>query len=203
MKTILMIWEAVNGALLGAATAVLAASTISVSKGGPELLTLPWQLGLLAFVGFGNKLADGLKQVEASLADKVSAGVAPALGKVGLAMAAGMMMFLAGCMSPVPSNHFTATVGGEKFDFETRKQTAAEGLEYSHTVMDASGKTNVFSLKVNKLSSTNDPQVIDRAYAGQAAVIDAQGRFLKSMVDAAEALGQKGGEAVATGGVVH
>lgn len=70
-----------------------------------------------------------------------------------------------GCKSPVPSTKFSGSIGGQPFQFEGHKQTVAKGLD----LMMITG-TNTFKLSIAELSSQNDPQVIDKSYAGQAAV---------------------------------
>lgn len=76
---------------------------------------------------------------------------------------------LCGCTSPVPSNHFKGAIGGVPFEFDTKKQTTAENIEFV-VVSAGAFSTNYSTLKIGKLSGQNDPQVISKSYAGQAAV---------------------------------
>lgn len=101
-------------------------------------------------------------------------------------------LLLCGCMGArvVPSNEFSGMIGNQPFKFSARKQTTAKGIE----ILSEQG-TNRFALRVQELSSTNDPQVIDKSYAGQAAVIDAQARFVEK-VEAA--IGKAAGAAANT-----
>lgn len=92
------------------------------------------------------------------------------LGTVGKTFMKTVMVLIAvallvGCKSPVPSTKFSGYVAGQPFEFVGHKQTTAKGIE----LMMHSG-TNTFSLKIEELSSQNDPQVISKSYAGQAAV---------------------------------
>jgi hypothetical protein len=72
---------------------------------------------------------------------------------------------LTGCRTPVPSNHISGSLGGVPFELENHKQTTMQGFLLSVTT-----GTNTCSLSISNLVSTNDPQVIDKSYAGQAAV---------------------------------
>ena len=75
---------------------------------------------------------------------------------------AGFAGLLAGCVNPVPSTHFSGTLGGQPFTFTGRKQTSVEGLHLALTQ-----GTNTFTLRIDKLASKNDERVISRSYAGQ------------------------------------
>lgn len=66
----------------------------------------------------------------------------------------------------VPGNHISGFIGGQPFGIDNPKNTTLRGVEITHTA-----GTNTFTLKIAELSSTNDPQVIDSSYAGQAAVM--------------------------------
>jgi hypothetical protein len=74
-------------------------------------------------------------------------------------------LLLAGCTSPVPSTKFSGYVAGQPFEFVGHKQTSAKGVQ-----LTMHSGTNTFSLTIAELSSQNDPQVISKSYAGQAAV---------------------------------
>ncbi len=75
------------------------------------------------------------------------------------------VMVLTGCKSPVPGNHISGSLGGVPFKIENPKQFSAKGFQLT---LDAG--TNHFVLHFDEMSSQNDPQVIDKSYAGQAAV---------------------------------
>ena len=75
------------------------------------------------------------------------------------------LALLAGCKSPVPGTHISGSIGGKPFEFNSPKQMAMEGFSLAHTA-----GTNTFTLTINKMKSENDPAVIDKAFAGQAAV---------------------------------
>lgn len=83
---------------------------------------------------------------------------------------------LTGCGSPVPGNHISGALGGVPFDIKNPKQFNAKGFDLA---LDAG--TNHFKLHFDEMTSQNDPQVIDKSYAGQAAVLDAQGRFMDKL----------------------
>ena len=74
-----------------------------------------------------------------------------------------------GCQSPVPSNEFSGTIGGVPFKFTARKQTVTKGVALKVTTVSGFA-TNYAELSIAELSSKNDPQVISKSYAGQAAV---------------------------------
>ena len=88
-----------------------------------------------------------------------------------------IVCILAGCQSPVPSNHFQGTIGGVPFSFDTRKQTGATNIDF--TVVSVSPTTTNFSrLHIGSIFGVNDPAVVDKSYAGAAALLDAQGRLV-------------------------
>lgn len=89
------------------------------------------------------------------------------------------VVFVSGCTSPVPSNKFSGTIGGVPFVFQGHKQTSVEDVTLEITSISKRGGdadsfatcvTNYSRLHIGKLSSVNDPQVISKSYAGQAAV---------------------------------
>lgn len=62
----------------------------------------------------------------------------------------------------VPVNHFRGTIDGQPFDFDLAKQTAAEGF-LIETFRGSPFTTNYTKIKIDKLSGTNSPDVIDAA----------------------------------------
>ncbi len=89
---------------------------------------------------------------------------------------------------PVPGTRIKGQIGGVPFEVNSPKQTTLKGLLIQHH----SG-TNNFTLNVAELSSTNDPQVIDKAYAGQAAVAKAHYDGATALVEKAVEAGVKVG----------
>lgn len=85
------------------------------------------------------------------------------LAAAGLSLLTGCV--LTGCKSPVPGAHIKGTLGGVPFDVQNPKQCKIVGFNLSLI----SG-SNTFTLSISNLTSENDPQVIDKSYAGQAAV---------------------------------
>ena len=77
------------------------------------------------------------------------------------------IILLTGCVSKLPSTRISGLLGGAPFEMEYQKQTTIEGLMVQHNTLS----NGTFILNIQKLSSVNDPQVIDKAYAGQAAVM--------------------------------
>lgn len=74
-------------------------------------------------------------------------------------------LIFTGCSTPVPGNHISGALGGVPFKIENPKQFSAKGFQLT---LDSG--TNHFTLHFDEMSSQNDPQVIDKSYAGQAAV---------------------------------
>lgn len=100
----------------------------------------------------------------------------------------------------VPGNSFHAKLGGERVDFELRKNNEAEEIKYKTTTHLTNGVVVDRELSIKKLKSTNDPAVIDKSFAGQAVVIDAQARFAEKMMTAGKELVKEGAGAAGTGG---
>lgn len=96
----------------------------------------------------------------------------------------------AGCKSPVPANQISIKAPSGTYDIRTPKNVDIQKLE-------ASVSTNgVFNVKVERWSSTNDPQVIDKSSAGRVAEINAYKDLIGSAVEkgvAGAAKGLKGG----------
>lgn len=82
----------------------------------------------------------------------------------------GVALLLVACQSPVPGNKFSGAIGGVPFTFEGHKQTEASNITLS-VVSVTCVATNYSSLHIGSLKSVNDPQVISKSYAGQAAVM--------------------------------
>lgn len=108
---------------------------------------------------------------------------------------AALAIVLAGCWSPVPSNHFQGMIGDVPFQLDTRKQTALEGLTFKTTHVTVTG-SNIAELRIEKLTGANDPQVIDKSYAGQAAVAKT---YLDGLKGFAESLTKGGAEGAVKG----
>ena len=84
------------------------------------------------------------------------------------------------CMNPVPRNHFQGSVGGVPFTIDTRKQTALTNLEF--VVMNmTTNSTNFSKLSIGSVTGVNDPVVIEKSYAGAAALTDAHTRLVKEL----------------------
>jgi hypothetical protein len=73
---------------------------------------------------------------------------------------------LCGCGTPVPGNRIAGNFGGVPFEINNPKNFSGEGLEISAMV-----GTNYFSMKFDRFRSENDPEVIDKSYAGRAAEV--------------------------------
>jgi hypothetical protein len=105
---------------------------------------------------------------------------------------------LAGCATGnrvVPGNRITLTIAGQPVTIENPKNTTLKGasLEYH------SG-TNSITLRIDELVSTNDPEVIGEAYAGQVAVTRAQFEGVGQIADKLIQATKQAGAATATGG---
>jgi hypothetical protein len=120
--------------------------------------------------------------------------VVPPIGSA-LVVAAMLCGCVAGGNRAVPGNHIKGFIAGQPFEIENPKNTTMTGVLLSHT----SG-TNTFFLSIEKISSTNDPQVIDKAYAGQAHVMAVQWQGLNETLKQVNEIGQRAGKGVATGG---
>jgi hypothetical protein len=70
-----------------------------------------------------------------------------------------------GCRNPVPGNRIKGSIMGQPFAIDNPKNTTMRNV-----TLTAHAGTNSFELRIGEIASTNDPQVIDKAYAGQAAV---------------------------------
>lgn len=93
---------------------------------------------------------------------------------------------LCGCQSPVPGTHFSGSIGGVPFKFDGHKQTEAHDVTLT-VVSCTVVATNYSTLHIGSLKSLNDPQVISKSYAGQAAVMktmfDGLNQTLSKMVE--------------------
>ena len=119
----------------------------------------------------------------ATLAGIPPGRVVPAM----LALGAAAILFT-GCAMPVPGTRIKGQIGGVPFEVHSPKQATLKGLMIQH-----SAGTNHFVLNVAELSSTNDPQVIDKSYAGQAAVAKAHYDGATALVEKAVEAGVKAG----------
>lgn len=104
-----------------------------------------------------------------------------------LALAAALT---AGCRSPVPANQISIQAPSGTYNIRTPKNVDIQKLEASVTT------NGIFSVKVDRWTSTNDPQVIDKASAGRVAEIQAYKDLVGTAVEkgmAGAAKGMKGG----------
>lgn len=80
-----------------------------------------------------------------------------------------LCLLLTGCINPVPRNEISGTIAGAPFKIRSPKNVQMNGAEL--TIISATAyATNFAQLKIKSYGSTNDAQVIDKSYAGQAAV---------------------------------
>lgn len=96
----------------------------------------------------------------------------------------------AGCRSPVPANQITIKAPSGDYRVATPKNVDITKFE---ATVNTQG---VFSVKFDRWSSTNDPQVIDKASAGRVAEIQAYKDLIGTAVEAGAsglAKGAKGG----------
>jgi hypothetical protein len=70
-------------------------------------------------------------------------------------------LLLAGCKSPVPANSISIKSPRGNYLVNTPKNVSIKGFT---ATIDAQG---TFSLNFDQWTSTNDPQVVDKAYLGQ------------------------------------
>lgn len=102
-----------------------------------------------------------------------------------------LALLATGCKTnPVPANTISIVTPRGKYNIGTPKNNNIEGF-------DASVDTNgTVSVKFDKWTSTNDPQVVDKAYAGQALVLktsfDGLNQTLSKLVEGG-VKGAKGG----------
>jgi hypothetical protein len=75
-----------------------------------------------------------------------------------------LLLAVTGCRSPVPANTISIKSPRGDWRIATPKNVNIQGLAAS---VDTNG---VFSLRFDKWTSTNDPEVISKAAAGQAAI---------------------------------
>lgn len=104
-----------------------------------------------------------------------------------LALAAALT---AGCRSPVPANQISIKAPSGTYDVRTPKNVDIQKFEANVNTQ------GVFTVKFEKWSSTNDPQVIDKASAGRVAEIQAYKDLVVTAVEkgmAGAAKGMKGG----------
>lgn len=177
---------AVIGGVANSVTAMFVAPETFNLKDLSKLAQLAGGSAIISLMFFLKKspLPDSPEEVKVSIKDTVQS-----LLLFGL-----LASLISGCTSPVPGNEFSGEIGGRPFKFRTRKQTVAKKLSLEVYGVSATA-TNFARLEIGELSSTNDPQVIDKSFAGQAAVIDAQSRFLEA---AGKTIGAAAGTAAKT-----
>jgi len=101
------------------------------------------------------------------------------------ALALGLAVIFAGCgLTPVPRTTFKASIGGQEFAYSNPKQAIASNIVFE--VVSTNGAKA--SMTIGSLSSVNDPAVVDKSYAGQAAVINALGTQFNNALQTGAAL---------------
>lgn len=175
----------------------------AVSSGGAALAVNQYKSGDKAGAVIGAVISllgfiQSARHKSGSSVEGRTSSAGPAMPVAGLALCVAVAT-LSGCAtSPIPSNRITGAIGGVPFTIEAHKQTLAENIELEVDSVTAVS-TNRSRLVIGKLSSTNDPQVIDKSYAGQARVIEAQTQFAKEIVNSiGTATGNAGGSAART-----
>lgn len=80
----------------------------------------------------------------------------------------GFVAALSGCglLKPVPTTKISGEFNGHKWSYTNPKQACVTNLSI---IVNTNGEAK---FEIGSISSVNDPQVIDKAYAGQAAVIN-------------------------------
>jgi hypothetical protein len=110
------------------------------------------------------------------------------------------LLALTGCATgnrAVPGNRIVMTIAGQPVSIENPKNTTLKGASLTYI----SG-TNSLVLQIDELVSTNDPEVIGEAYAGQVAVTRAQFEGVGQIADKLIQATKQAGAATATGGVL-
>jgi hypothetical protein len=113
---------------------------------------------------------------------------------------AAALLALTGCATgnrAVPGNRIVMTIAGQPVSIENPKNTTLKGASLTYI----SG-TNSLVLQIDELVSTNDPEVIGEAYAGQVAVTRAQFEGVGQIADKLIQATKQAGAATATGGVL-
>lgn len=127
----------------------------------------------------------------------VERAAGPAMPVSGTALAVLLSLMFTGCATgnkAVPGNHIKGSIAGQPFEIQNPKNTLMEGVVLSHT----SG-TNTFNLTIAKIASTNDPQVIDKSYAGQAHVTEKMFQGMTQMAEQFNRMLEKISEGTARG----
>jgi hypothetical protein len=109
------------------------------------------------------------------------------------------LLALTGCATgnrAVPGNRIVMTIAGQPVSIENPKNTTLKGASLTYI----SG-TNSLVLQIDELVSTNDPEVIGEAYAGQVAVTRAQFEGMSTFADKLLEAGKRAGAATGTGGI--
>lgn len=180
----LCLWQGINDALMVAAVSVVGANEAAQMKGG-AFLPMAWAMGLCAFVAFAKSLEKSISSWVVALRAKTRdegletrdlKTTGPVMPITGIALLAVGALCLSGCVHPVPANVITITGPSGKYHVETPKNVAIDGF-------NAEVHTNgVFTLRFNKWTSTNDPQVISKAFAGQVALQNSINQGLKDAI---------------------
>lgn len=84
-----------------------------------------------------------------------------------------------------PTTTLKVQVGGQNFTWESPKQVEAEGLEF---IVSTNGGA---AIRVSKVSSVNDPLVIDKSYAGQIMLVKQWGDTGTQLINAGGSLAMK------------
>jgi hypothetical protein len=89
---------------------------------------------------------------------------------------------MAGCalfQSPVPTTKIKGSIGGQSFSLENPKNTTLSNLSVT---VSSNGSA---ALTIGSVTSVNDSNVIDAAYAGQAAIVAATGTAINAGIQTA------------------
>lgn len=85
---------------------------------------------------------------------------------------------LCGCASAervVPANRITIAAPSGHYEIATPKNVEITDFD---AIVETNGQ---FHVKFKRWASTNDPQVVDKAYAGAVALTDSHARFVKEL----------------------
>jgi len=140
-----------------------------------------------AVVAFGGVALSVLHKLEAevgnglavlsTLKSTAQAAVGPTIPVVGTALA--LVLLCGGCALGVPANRIAIRAPSGQYLIETPKNVEI-------TQFNASVDTNgIFSVKFDRWSSTNDPQVVDKATAGRVAELQALGGIAGTIAEKA------------------
>lgn len=93
-------------------------------------------------------------------------------------MALVALLFVAGCKSPVPANTIRIKSPRGDWSIATPKNVSIEGFRAS---VDTNGSCVI---DFAKWTSTNDPEVIGKSYAGRVAEVNAWSTLVSGLVEA-------------------